>query len=142
MADCALPACSGKITAPTEILVATAPTVVSMTLSRIVAISRRGDGLESGSVAIVQHDAELVGGEAADAVLAAQGAPEAAPDDGDHLVADVEAVSLVDQGEIVDAGKQEGAFGRARPALDRRCVNSSVSLVRLSCPVSSSWLPR
>ncbi len=66
-------------------------------------------------VAIVQHDAELVGGEAADAVLAAQRAPQAAADDGDHLVAHVEAIGLVDQGEVVDAGEQERAFGRSAP---------------------------
>jgi hypothetical protein len=38
---CALPACSGSSTAPTERLVATAPTLVSITLPRTAAIIRR-----------------------------------------------------------------------------------------------------
>ena len=41
MAACALPAWSGNSTAPTEMFAATAPTLVSMMLSRTVAMSRR-----------------------------------------------------------------------------------------------------
>ena len=72
-----------------------------------------GDGLDAVGVAIVQHHAEFVRGEPADAIPAAQRAAQAAADDGDHLVADVEAVGLVDQSEVVDAGKQERALGRS-----------------------------
>jgi hypothetical protein len=39
-----------------------------------------------------EHDPELVRREPADAILAAQGAADAPPDDGDHLVADVVAI--------------------------------------------------
>ena len=70
-----------------------------------------GDGLDPLPAAVLQHNAELVRREAADAVLAAQGAADAAPDDGDHLVADVVAIGLVDESEIVDAGEQERALG-------------------------------
>ena len=52
--------------------------------------------LDALGVAFMQNDEELVRGKAADAVLAAQRAGETAADDGDHLVADVEPLGLVD----------------------------------------------
>ena len=66
--------------------------------------------------AVVEDDAELVAGEAAEMVLAAQLRADARGDRGDHLVGDVEAVGLVDAAEIVDRGQHEAA-GRAQ--LDR-----------------------
>ena len=59
---------------------------------------------------VLQHDAEFVGREPADAILAAQGAADAPPDNGDHLVADVVAIGLVHQRQIVDAGEQKRAL--------------------------------
>src|SRR3990172_2434345 len=41
MADCALLACSGITSAPIEMVAATAPTLVSITLSQTVAMRRR-----------------------------------------------------------------------------------------------------
>ena len=73
---------------------------------------RRAMTFDPLGAAILQHDAELVRGEAADAVPAPQRAADAPADNGDDLVADVVAVGLVDQGEIVDAGKQERALDR------------------------------
>src|SRR3990170_579041 len=70
-----------------------------------------GDRLHPLPAAILEHDPELVRRESADAILAAQGAADAPPDDGDHLVADVVAIGLVDEGEVVDAGKQKRALG-------------------------------
>ncbi|HKZ96197.1 MAG TPA: hypothetical protein VJ045_04375, partial [Hyphomicrobiaceae bacterium] len=65
------------------------------------------DRLDPLPTAILEHDAEFVRQEAADAILAAQGAADAPPDDGNHLVADVIAIGLVDEGKVVDAGEQE-----------------------------------
>ena len=115
MADCALPACSGRSTPPTEMLVATAPTLVSMTLSRTVAISRAAMASTPAASQSCSTTPNLLEEKRPMQSLPRKRAPEAAADDGDHLVAHVEAIGLVDQGEIVDAGEQERAFGRSAP---------------------------
>src|SRR6185295_8575718 len=52
------------------------------------------DNFDPLGVAILQHDAELVRGEAADAVPAAQRAADAPAGNGDDLVADVVAIGF------------------------------------------------
>jgi hypothetical protein len=70
--------------------------------------------------------------------LPPQGAADAPAGDGDDLVADVVAVGLVDQGEIVNAGKQEGALDRLASCGAEGPGQLLGHLVRLSWPVSSS----
>ncbi len=60
--------------------------------------------------AILQDDAELVAGGAADDVGRAQRARQALADRDDHLVAGVEAIAVIDHREAVDRGDQEGAM--------------------------------
>ena len=69
------------------------------------------DRLGAFGAAILQQDPEFVRGEAADAIPAAQGAADAAADNGDDLVADIVAIGFVDEREIVDAGEQKRALG-------------------------------
>ena len=54
-----------------------------------------------------QDDAELVAGEAAEIVLAAQARADALGDLRDHFLGDVKAVGLVEVGEMVDGDQQE-----------------------------------
>ena len=90
---------------------ATAPTLEDAVAHRCH--QTPGNALGALGCAILQHHAELVRREPADAVLVAQGAAEPAPDDRDHLIADIEAIGLVDQRQIVDRDQQEGAIARS-----------------------------
>ena len=65
------------------------------------------DDRHLGDVAFVDDDAELVAGEAAEPVAGPHAGADPPCDRADHLVGDVVAVGLVDDGEIVDAGEQE-----------------------------------
>ena len=56
-----------------------------------------------------QDDAELVAGEAAEMVLAAQPRADALGDLGDHLLGGVEAVGFVEAAEMIDRHQQEAA---------------------------------
>ena len=59
--------------------------------------------------AILQDHAELVAGGAADDVAAAQGAGQPLAHAHDHFVAGIEAETVIDHGQAVDRGHQEGA---------------------------------
>ena len=56
-----------------------------------------------------QHDAELVAGEAAEIILAAQARAKALGDLRDHFLGDVEAIGLVEAAEMIDGHQQEAA---------------------------------
>ena len=58
-----------------------------------------------------QDDAELVAGEAAEIILAAQARADALGDLRDHLLGDVEAVGFVEIAEMIDGDQQEAARG-------------------------------
>jgi hypothetical protein len=113
-----------------------------MTLSCTVAISSSAIASSPLASQSCRTDAEFVRREAADAVLAAKRATELAPDDGDHLVANVEAISFVDQREIIDAGEQERTFGGGAPGIGQKMGKFSGEPRAVELPVSSSWLPR
>jgi hypothetical protein len=66
------------------------------------------------AAAAVQKDRELVGRVAAHRVAAAQPRPQQARRRRDHLVADIEAERLVDDGQVVDRGHQQRGGPAAR----------------------------
>jgi hypothetical protein len=105
-----------------------------MTLSCTVAISSSAIASSPLASQSCRTDAEFVRREAADAVLAAKRATELAPDDGDHLVANVEAISFVISVRSLTPASRNAPLAGARPALDKRWVSSPVSRVRLSFP--------
>ena len=65
-----------------------------------------GDAHGAGA-AVVENDAELVGGVAAEGVAGAQFLLDDAGGGGDYLVADIEAERLVNDGEVVDCDDHE-----------------------------------
>ena len=70
--------------------------------------------------AVLEDDAELVAGDAADDVAAAQRAGKPFAHAHDHFLAGIEAEAVVDHGETVDRGHQEGAIAALiLGALDR-----------------------
>ena len=88
---------------------------------------------------LLQHDAELVSGEAAEQSSAAHLGAHALGHRADHLVGDVVAIGLVDAREIVDRDQQEPAgLPRADRLLERVGQNARVRCQRLISPVSPS----
>ena len=85
------------------------PQRVSTPLARTAA--RRRDGHDGDFLfrAVLQDDAELVAGGAADHVGAAQGAGQPVAHAHDHFLAGIEAEAVIDHGQPVDGGDQEGA---------------------------------
>ena len=109
MASWLLEAAPGSHTAPTEQVAETWPPRVSITLSRTAARSRPDDDGDFALVAVLEDDAELVAGGAADNVAAAQGARQALAHAHDHFLAGIEAEAVIDHGQPVDGGDDEGA---------------------------------
>ncbi len=70
--------------------------------------------------AVLQDQSELVAGETAEHIPAAQSRADTLRDVADHLVGDIEAESVVDAREVIDPDKHEGKGGPvARGFLDR-----------------------
>ena len=99
-----------------------------------------------GAVALVEDDAELVRGVAADCVATAQPRLQPLADGLDDLVAGVEAERLVDVGEVADAGDEKcrrpvGRAGALDALLQRVVEADAVELARQGVVVGEEQKP-
>ena len=129
----------GAVTPPMVTVTATGPAAVCTISSRTPASSRSAAIVQFVGRAVVEDDAELVAGEAAEMILAAQLRADALGDLRDHLVGDVEAVGFVDAAEIVDR-RPAGSRSEPRSAIASSSVapSTSVRCARFISPVSAS----
>jgi len=101
----------GPVTPPIVTVTATGPAAVCTTSSRTPASRRSAAVSMSSGVQLFRMMPNLVPEKTPEMVLAAHLAADAPGDLRDHLVRGVEAVGLVDAGEIVDRHQHEAARG-------------------------------
>ena len=123
--------------APIEAVTETGPDLVGTTSSRMPGQEALGGDIGVVDGAVPQDQPELVAGESAEHVAAAQPRADALADFGDHRVGDVEAEGVVDARQMIDADQHEGA-GRCGSAMASSIASASAATrwVRLSSPVS------
>ena len=97
----------GAVTPPIVTVTATGPASVDNGLVTHAGQQPVGGDRQFVRRAGRQDDAELVAGEAAEIVLAAQARADALGDLRDHFLGDIKAVGLVEVGEMVDGDQQE-----------------------------------